>query len=184
MEFIINPEVSQIVSICAMFLEERFSFIFLEKPLDTPVYIVYIYSMNKEKSPLPLSLPAVTPAAGGPLYDQIIQHLRREIAEGRLPAHTPLPSFRQLARDLMVSLITVKRAYEELERQGLIYRRQGLGTFVADEGVDRVRQAKRARVEELLSEAAKEAGEAGFSPQEWKTWTEKSWKKSKRESER
>ncbi len=78
----------------------------------------------------------------------------------------------------MVSVITVQRAYEELEREGLIYRRQGLGTFVADQGAKRLRMAARQRVEELLTEAAREAVEAGFDQKEWNEWTDRFWKKS------
>ena len=60
-------------------------------------------------------------------------------------------------------MITVKRAYEELEREGIIYRRQGLGTFVASTAVDRSREAKTQRARELLREAVREATEAGLA---------------------
>lgn len=109
-----------------------------------------------------LIIPAISPAAGGALYEQIVQGFKTEIGAGRLKAGTALPSFRALAEDLMVSVITVKRAYEELERDGIIYRKQGLGTFVADGGVDRSRQVKAERARELLEQAAKEAKEAGL----------------------
>ena len=111
-------------------------------------------------------LPAISPAAAGPLYQQIVDGLKREISEGRLAAGTPLPSFRQLAEKLMVSLITVKRAYEELEREGIIFRRQGLGTFVAENGDDRSRQIKARRAEELMRQAIREASEAGLKEKE------------------
>ena len=103
-------------------------------------------------------------AAGGPLYLQIIASLKREISEGRLEAGAPLPSFRQLAEDLLVSVITVKRAYEELERDGIIYRRQGLGTFVSDAAADRSREVKTAHAAALFRQGAREAAEAGLSP--------------------
>jgi GntR family transcriptional regulator len=106
-------------------------------------------------------LPPVSPAAG-PLYQQIVDNLKRAISEGRLAGGAPLPSFRQLAGELMVSLITVKRAYEELERDGIILRRQGLGTFVAHNGDDRSRQVKTERAEELMRAAVREAAEAGL----------------------
>ena len=77
-------------------------------------------------------MPTISSAAPGPLYQQIIDGLKRDISEGRLPAGAPLPSFRQLAEELMVSLITVKRAYLELEREGVIVTRQGKGSVVAD----------------------------------------------------
>ena len=100
-----------------------------------------------------------------PLYQQIVDGLKREISEGRLAPGAPLPSFRGLAEDLLVSVITVKRAYEELEREGIIYRRQGLGTFVADAAADRSREVKTQRARELLREALREATEAGLTPQ-------------------
>lgn len=76
----------------------------------------------------------------------------------------PLPSFRQLAEDLLVSVITVKRAYEELERAGIIFRRQGLGTFVAEAGADRNRESKLASAKQLLADGFRQASEAGLTP--------------------
>ncbi len=111
-------------------------------------------------------LPAISPAAPGALYQQIVDDLKREISEGRLAAGAPLPSFRKLAEDLLVSVITVKRAYEELEREGIIYRRQGLGTFVAANAHDRSREIKLGRARELMRQAAQEAAEAGLSAQD------------------
>ena len=108
----------------------------------------------------------ISPAASGTLYQQIVDGLKREVSEGRLKPGASLPSFRQLAEDLLVSVITVKRAYEELEREGIIYRRQGLGTFVADLGHDRSREAKLNVAQELFREAAQEAAEAGLKPSE------------------
>jgi GntR family transcriptional regulator len=108
----------------------------------------------------------ISPAADGALYQQIVDRIKREISEGRLKPGATLPSFRALAEDLLVSIITVKRAYEELEREGIIYRRQGLGTFVADLGHDRSREAKLTVAQELFREAAREAAEAGLKPSE------------------
>ena len=110
-----------------------------------------------------LYLPLISAAAPGALYDQIVTGLKREISEGRLLPGLPLPSFRKLAADLMVSLITVKRAYEELEKEGIIYRRQGLGTFVAEQGADRSRESKLGQARELIATAAREAEEAGIA---------------------
>ncbi len=108
----------------------------------------------------------ISPAADGALYQQIVDRLKREVSEGRLKPGAPLPSFRQLAEDLLVSVITVKRAYEELEREGIIYRRQGLGTFVAEHGLDRSRDTKLAAAKELLGQGFREAAEAGLRPSE------------------
>lgn len=110
-----------------------------------------------------LILPPLSPAASGPLYQQIINGLKGEIAQGRLAPGSPLPSVRALAEDLLVSVITVKRAYEELEHDGIIYRRQGLGTFVAENGSARSLELKIGHAEELLREALCEARGAGLS---------------------
>ena len=111
-----------------------------------------------------LLIAPISAAAPGPLYLQIINSLKREISEGRLHAGSPLPSFRGLAEELLVSVITVKRAYEELEREGIIYRRQGLGTFVSDVAPDRSRAVKTSRAEELFRQGVREATEAGLGP--------------------
>jgi GntR family transcriptional regulator len=73
----------------------------------------------------------ISNAAEGPLYEQIASAVAREIAAHRLAPGDMLPSVRRLAADLLVSVITIKRAYEELERAGLIFSRQGVGAFVA-----------------------------------------------------
>src|ERR1041385_4799275 len=103
-----------------------------------------------------LILPPLSAAGPGTLYQQIVDGLKREVSEGRLPPGAPLPSFRQLAEDLLVSVITVKRAYEELEREGLIFRRQGLGTFVSEQGGDRSREAKLLVAENFIRSACRE----------------------------
>jgi GntR family transcriptional regulator len=108
----------------------------------------------------------ISPAADGALYQQIVDRVKREVSEGRLKPGAALPSFRALAEDLLVSLITVKRAYEELEREGIIFRRQGLGTFVAEQGHDRSRETKLAAAQDLLREGFREAAEAGLKSAE------------------
>lgn len=128
-------------------------------------YLIYtvVSVTNERKSWL---IGPISPAAGGTLYQQIVDRLKREVSEGRLKPGAALPSFRQLAEDLLVSVITVKRAYEDLEREGIIFRRQGLGTFVAEQGDDRSRETKLAAAKELLREGFREAAEAGLKPGE------------------
>ena len=113
-----------------------------------------------------LLLPPISPAVPGTLYEQIVTGLKRAISEKRIEPGAALPSFRQLAEELLVSVITVKRAYEELEREGIIFRRQGLGTFVSEAGLDRSREVKLDHARELLRNAAREAAEAGLRPSE------------------
>jgi GntR family transcriptional regulator len=67
-----------------------------------------------------------------PLYLQVMEQIKRRVAVGDLPPGTELPSIRQLAADLNISVITIKRAYLELEREGVIFTRQGKGSVVAD----------------------------------------------------
>ena len=71
---------------------------------------------------------------GGPLYQQIVNQIRERIAFAEWAPGEELPSIRQLAADLRVSVITVKRAYLELEREGVIVTQQGKGSFVTTEG--------------------------------------------------
>ncbi len=113
-----------------------------------------------------LILPPISPAAPGTLYEQIVSGLKRAIGDGKLAPGDALPSFRQLAEEMLVSVITVKRAYEELEREEIIFRRQGLGTFVAEGGGDRSREVKIEHARALLKDAAREAAEAGLKPAE------------------
>jgi len=110
-----------------------------------------------------LQLGPVSASGEGPLYGQIVSALRREIGAGRLAAGTMLPSVRALAEGLLVSVITVKRAYEELEREGLLGTRQGLGTFVSSGGTERARAHTEHAIREAFCGAASAAKNAGLS---------------------
>ena len=110
-----------------------------------------------------LAFGPISPAGPGPLYEQVATAVKREVAAGRLKPGEALPSLRVLAADLMVSLITVKRAYEELERDGVIYSRQGLGAFVAAAGLDQVRGQKAEAAEAALRQAVAAGRAAGLS---------------------
>ena len=114
------------------------------------------------RSPI-LAFGPISPAAPVPLYEQVVTAVKREVAAGRLKPGEALPSLRVLAADLMVSLITVKRAYEELERDGVIYSRQGLGAFVAARGLDQVRGQKTEAAEAALRQAVAAGRAAGLS---------------------
>jgi GntR family transcriptional regulator len=115
---------------------------------------------------LKLRLGPLSPAAPGPLYQQIVDGIKREVLANRLIAGSALPSFRALAEGLLVSLITVKRAYEELEREGITYSRQGLGTFVAARGNDRTRADRRGAAIEALRSAVDAGRQAGLNDRE------------------
>jgi GntR family transcriptional regulator len=115
---------------------------------------------------LKLRLGPLSPAAPGPLYQQIVDGIKREVLANRLTAGSPLPSYRALAEGLLVSLITVKRAYEELEREGITYSRQGLGTFVAARGSDRTRADRRGAALHALQSAVDAGRQAGLNDRE------------------
>lgn len=118
------------------------------------------------RPPSPLHLPPITAAAPGPLYRQIGDAIQAEIRAGHLRPGAPLPSYRLLAEQLLVSVITVKRAYEELERDGCIYRKQGLGTFVADAADKQSLRLRRAEAESALRDAVRIGIEAGMTKAE------------------
>ena len=118
--------------------------------------------MSAEKSTALLIGP-ISPSAPGPLYQQIVDGVRRAVSARLLEPGSALPSFRVLAGELLVSLITVKRAYEDLEREGIIFRRQGLGTFVAEHGGAASREAKLNIARAHFEQGAQEAAESGLS---------------------
>lgn len=103
--------------------------------------------------PSHLQFGPISNAAEGPLYEQIVAAVVREIAAGRLSPGDQLPSVRGLSADLLVSVITVKRAYSELERAGVIYSRQGVGAFVSDDARDLMHRDALAEVKRALLEA-------------------------------
>lgn len=106
--------------------------------------------------------------SGVPIYDQIYTQIKSQIISGELEEDAPLPSIRNLAKDLRISVITTKRAYEELERSGFIYTVAGKGCFVADKNIDAVRESVMAEIEKHLEEALKLAGECGITKEQLK----------------
>ena len=101
-----------------------------------------------------------------PIYDQIKDQIKGYILRGELREGDALPSLRLLARDLRVSVITTKRAYEELEREGFISTVPGKGCFVSKRNLELVMEESRRRVEEHLSRAVKAARSGGVARQE------------------
>jgi GntR family transcriptional regulator len=113
--------------------------------------------------PLPIQL---SQASGVPFYRQVVDQLAELIRSGQLTAGTQLPSVRELSRRLLVSLITVRRSYADLESAGLIVRRQGQGTFVAQgiEVASRARALDEARNQ--LAAAVQRARQLGLAGKE------------------
>jgi len=91
--------------------------------------------------------------SGIPIYDQIYSQIKNHIISGELQQDELLPSIRGLAKDLRISFITTKRAYEELEREGFIYTLPGKGCYVAPKNVELLREENLKRIEGYLEKA-------------------------------
>ena len=87
-----------------------------------------------------------------PIYDQIYTQIKNQILAGKLKEGEALPSIRGLAKDLRISVITTKRAYEELEREGYIHTMAGKGSFVAQKNLDLIREENLKKIEEHINE--------------------------------
>lgn len=95
--------------------------------------------------------------SGRPIYDQIAEQIKALILNGELKEGDILPSMRLLAKELKISVITTKRAYDELEKQGFIFSITGKGSFVAGVNVEFIREEHLRRVEQHISEAVEAA---------------------------
>lgn len=102
-------------------------------------------------------------SSGKPIYEQIADQVKAQILTGALKAGDALPSMRLLARELRISVITTKRAYEELERDGFLENVPGKGCFVAPQNRELLREAQLRRVEEILAQAVDEGRKGGFT---------------------
>ncbi len=92
---------------------------------------------------------------GVAIYEQIYTQIKSQIISGELEEDAPLPSIRSLAKDLRISVITTKRAYEELERDGFIYTVPGKGSFVSKRNNDLLKEENLKKIEAHLEEAIK-----------------------------
>ena len=101
--------------------------------------------------------------SGAPIYDQIFTQIKGHILSGELKQDEALPSIRGLAKDLRISVITTKRAYEELERAGFIYTVPGKGSFVAAKNEALLREEHLKKIEEYMTAIADLARGAGVS---------------------
>ena len=100
--------------------------------------------------------------SGAPIYDQIFTQIKGHILSGELKQDEALPSIRGLAKDLRISVITTKRAYEELERAGFIYTVPGKGSFVAAKNQELLREEHLKKIEEYMTAIADLARGAGL----------------------
>lgn len=93
--------------------------------------------------------------SGIPIYEQIYSQLKAQIISGSLPQDSPLPSIRSLAKDLRISVITTKRAYDELEKEGFLYTIAGKGCFVAPKNVELLREENLKKIEDHIAQIQK-----------------------------
>lgn len=101
-----------------------------------------------------------------PIYMQIVEQIKEQIVRGELAASQPLPSIRNLAKELKISVITTKRAYDELERDGYIVTVAGKGSYVAEMNQEMLRETKIKMVEDKMNEAVMTAKLVGLTIEE------------------
>lgn len=104
--------------------------------------------------------------SGTPIYDQIYSQIKSQIISGALKQDELLPSIRGLAKDLRISFITTKRAYEELEKEGFIYTLPAKGCYVAPKNVELLREENLKKIEEHIDEVVRLAASCNLSKQE------------------
>ena len=108
----------------------------------------------------------ISNSSGKPIYEQITNQIKGLILSGELTAGEMLPSMRQLARDLHISVITTKRAYEDLERDGFLTNVPGKGCFVAQANSEVMREETLRRVQDALVQAIEIAKTGGVTAKE------------------
>ncbi len=104
--------------------------------------------------------------SGAPIYDQIYAQIKSHIISGVLQEDEALPSIRNLAKDLRISVITTKRAYDELEKEGFIYTVAGKGCFVAPKNVELLREENLKKIEALMQQIIQLAATCNLSRQD------------------
>ena len=98
-----------------------------------------------------------------PIYDQIFSQIKAQIISGELQENEALPSIRNLAKDLHISVVTTKRAYDELEKEGFLYTIPAKGCYVAPRNMELLREEHLKKIEWHLDEALRLAAESGLS---------------------
>lgn len=101
------------------------------------------------------------------IYEQIAEQIKNDILKGNSLPNDALPSIRKLAKELQVSVITTKKAYEKLEREGFIYTRAGKGCFVAEYDNEKIKSDLMFEIQKELKMLRKKASESGISKREW-----------------
>lgn len=101
-----------------------------------------------------------------PIYEQIVEQIRYQVMHGILKSGSALPSVRSLAKDLKISALTVKKAYDFLEEEGLVVTVHGKGSFIAEANQSLLEEERRKEVEEAFDAAVKKGKSCGMSDAE------------------
>ena len=120
---------------------------------------MYIYSCNRGDDVTIL----IDTKSGEPIYNQIYSQIKNQIISGELKENDMLPSIRGLAKDLRISFITTKRAYEELEQEGFIYTLPGKGCYVAPKNTEILREENLKKIEKHIEDIASLASSCNLS---------------------
>lgn len=117
--------------------------------------------------------------SGAPIYDQIYSQIKDAILSGQVAEGEALPSIRVLAKDLRISVITTKRAYDELENEGFIYTLPGKGCFVAERSTELLREENLRKIESHMQEIRRLANACRLTERE----LDDMWRLQKEEAE-
>ena len=120
----------------------------------------------------------ISNTSGKAIYEQITAQVKSQIMTGALAAGDALPSMRTLARELRISVITTKRAYEDLERDGFIVTVPGKGSFVAAQNTELLREESLRRAEAAVSQAVEIAKKGGLTREELSEMLTLLWEES------
>lgn len=104
--------------------------------------------------------------SGAPIYDQIYSQIKNQIINGTLEEDEALPSIRNLAKDLRISVVTTKRAYDELEKEGFIYTVAAKGCFVAPKNVELLREENLKKIEDYMRKITQIAASCNLTKQD------------------
>ena len=117
----------------------------------------------------------ISNSSTSPIYEQISRQIKDQILQEELKAGDALPSMRMLAKELRISLITTKRAYEDLEKDGFLETVPGKGCFVSEKNMEFLREEQLRQVEARLQEAVNAAIPCGLGLEELKEMLEALW---------
>lgn len=126
---------------------------------------MYIYDIHTMTREVRVNI-IISNASDKPIYEQITAQIKRMIISGELDEGSALPSMRLLAKELRISVITTKRAYTDLERDGFIETVTGKGSFVAGKNLEMIKEEQMRRAEECLQRAVDIAKQSGITSEE------------------